>query len=161
MEQCQQRSELVDFSYLADLVKLEWFYHTVYYAAEGAIFDLSAFAQLTTLEQEQCTFTLAPQLRFIASDYPILSIWKLNQQGENQQDKNQQEISKIKGEKCCVFRARNNLKITPIDDLVYQLLDRIKKGETLEKISQTNAVNHLSELIQSAWITGFKIPHVQ
>lgn len=154
--QCQQRSELNDFSYLSDLVRLEWFYHSIYYAAEGAVFDLSAFSQLTPAKQASCSFLLAPQLKFMASKYPVLSIWNLNQQEEGLQ-----QLLNTNAENCCVFRENNSLKIIQINDSIYRLLKNIEARQTLAEMSETASVSYLPELIQSNWISSFKIHHVQ
>lgn len=81
--QCQQLSELNDFSYLSDLAQLEWFYQQVYYAEEDKVFDFSAFALLTEQQQATSIFQLTPYLNFVSSNYPILSIWQLNQGDSN------------------------------------------------------------------------------
>lgn len=153
-KQCLQRNELSDFPYLSDLVQLEWFYHAMYYAEEGAVFDLAGFAALRPDQQENCLFLLAPQLAFIHSNYPIASIWRLNQHDEKQQ------TLAANAESCCVFRAQNSLDIIDIDESMYQLLIAIKAGQTVEEISQIPAASHLPALIKSRWIAGFKVCHV-
>lgn len=69
--QYQQRNELNDFPYLEDLVQLEWFYHQVYYAVQGSVFDYSAFAGLTELQQAQSTFLLVPYLSLSVLTIPF------------------------------------------------------------------------------------------
>jgi hypothetical protein len=66
-------------------VQLEWLYHQVYYAAQSPVFDFLAFSQLSAHQQAQSVFQLAPCLQFISSDYPVLSIWELNQDELNTQ----------------------------------------------------------------------------
>lgn len=153
--QCQQRDELTDFSYLSDLAQLEWFYHALYYAAEGERFDLALFSQLSPEQQESCSFLLAPQLRFIKSEHPILSIWQMNQSEELPSS------VPNKAENGCIFREHNQLKIIVIDDDIYQLLESIAAGHTLTQLSQTTPISYLPKFIQSGWITDFKIHHVR
>jgi len=153
--QCQQRDELNDYLYLSDLVQLEWLYHSVYYAAEGAVFDLSGFANLSEQQQVKSFFQLAPCLKFISSDYPILSIWQINQEGGG----DQQTIFS-QSESCCVFRKNNQTEMIRVETKVYSLLALIKEGTTLNEIVQKGLAAYLAELINQGWINGFKVSHV-
>jgi hypothetical protein len=154
--QCQQRSELNDFSYLGDLAQLEWFYQQVYYAADGECFDFSAFALLTEQQQEKSTFRLVPCLKFISSDYPILSIWRMNQR-----DLNNGQSLESKSENCCIFRTSNNhIELLAIDAETYQLLTLIDADKTLEELALMGYDKQLSDLIRQGWIGGFKVKHV-
>ena len=153
--ECQQQSELHNFLYLSDLAKLEWFYHQIYYAADATIFDFTAFAQLTEQQQAQSLFQLLPCLKFISSDYPILSIWQVNQaEGNRQQTLNSQP------ENICVFRENNQIQMLQIDAKTVELLTLIKQDSTLEVISIAGYGNQLAEFIQQGWIDGFKVKNV-
>lgn len=153
--QGQQRSALSDFSYLGDLAKLEWFYQQVYYAAEAATFSFSAFSLLTELQQATCTFQLAPCLNFIHSDYPILSIWQLNQ-GDSTAD----QLLELNSENCCIFRKNNQIELLAIETNIFKLLTHISAGKALEELALLGYDNDLTELIKQQWISGFKVKHV-
>ena len=153
--QCQQRSELVELAYLADLAQLEWLYHAIYYVEQGTQFDLSAFTQLTLEQQENCCFLLSPQLTFSVSDYPVVSIWQLNQPSESSQQSLPANM-----EHYAVFREHNKPKIMCINEAVYQLLIAIKAGKNLTELSAMGGGVLLSELIQTTWVVGFTIHHV-
>jgi hypothetical protein len=152
--QYQQRSELNDFSYLSDLVQLEWFYHHVYYAAQGSMFDFSAFSQLTQQQQAQSIFQIVPCLKFISSSYPILSIWQLNQD-----DSTTQQTLVSNAENCYIFRKNNQIRLIAIDAKMYKLLSLVNEGATLKEITQTDEDNNFPELIRHGLIASFKVKH--
>lgn len=153
--QCQQRNELNDFSYLSDLALLECFRQQVYYSTEGSVFDFSAFAQLTEQQQAQTKFQLNPCLKFIRSDYPILSLWQVNQSEEEEQ----QSIAK-NPEICSVYRKHNHIEMTIIDTNMYSILKLISDGAVLNEIVQAGFAKLLPELISREWVDCFKVRHV-
>ncbi|MCK5830509.1 MAG: putative DNA-binding domain-containing protein [Methylococcales bacterium] len=153
--QCLQRNELNDFSYLSDLVQLEWFYQQVYYAAEGSLFDFSAYAKLNEQQQVNTVFQLIPCLNFFSSDYPVLSIWQMNQEGSNKH-----QSLDLNSENCCVFRKKNLIELRIIDTTIYNLLTYLIAGKTLEELALMGVDNYLPALIEQGWIGGFKVKHV-
>jgi len=155
LSQCQQKKELYDFPYLSDLAQLEWLYHRVYFAANAPEFDFSAFAELTPLQQTYCIFEKAPCLEFMPSDYPILSIWKLNQTASSSQ-----EILPKQTESCCVFRRNNKIELFLVESQIWNLLSLIEADATLDQIVQANLDHLLPELIKQGWIGGFKVMDV-
>lgn len=153
--QNQLREELKDFSYLSDLVKLEWFYHQIYYAAQASGFDFLAYSQLSEQQQVQSVFQLVPCFRFMSSDYPIVSIWQLNQD-----ELTIQKTVKSKPEKCCIFRNNNHIELIPIDTKMYTLLLHIKVGKTLAELVKMDIDDDLPKLIKKGWIGNFNVKHV-
>ena len=153
--QCQLQSELHDFLYLSDLAKLEWFYQKIYYAADAAIFDFTAFAKLTEQQQAQSQFHLVPCLKFMSSYYPVLSIWQVNQD-----EGNWQQTLSPQPENICVFRENNQIQMRQIDAKTVEVLTFIKQDPTLEVISKAGYGNQLAEFIQQGWIDGFKVKNV-
>ena len=65
--------------YLADVARLEWAYHRAYHAADAAALDVTALAAITPDEYAQLRFRLHPSAQLLASDYPLLRIWQINQ----------------------------------------------------------------------------------
>jgi hypothetical protein len=153
--QCQQRSELNDFSYLSDLAQLEWLYQQVYYADDGAVFNFSAFALLTEQQQALSVFQLVPCLKFINSDYPILSIWQLNQ-GDSTAD----QLLESSSENCCIFRKNNKIQLLTIDTNIFKLLTHISAGKTLEELALLGYNSDLTGLIKQGWVSGFNVKGV-
>ncbi len=153
--QCLKRDELRHYLYLSDLVKLEWIHHQVYFASNSKGFDYGGFSKLTEQQQEKCVFKLEPSLKYIKSDYPILSIWKLNK-------KNVQTIHKIqaRAETCCVYRRDHTIKLLTIESKTYRLLAFINSGATLKEIVQIDYDNDLPEIINQGWIDRYIINNV-
>lgn len=153
--QCQKRSELYDFSYLSDLALLEWFRQQVYYAAEGSTFYLEGFSQLTEEQQAQTIFHVNPCLKLIQSDYPILSLWQINQRVEETQ-----QLIVQKPEICSVYRKHNHVEMANIDINIYSALKLITNGAVLSEIVQAGFAELLPALISRGWVDRFKVKHV-
>jgi hypothetical protein len=66
-------------AYLPDVARLEWACEQVYQAAETALLDLAALAAVPADQQGDLRFRLSPAIRLLASDYPVLRIWQVNQ----------------------------------------------------------------------------------
>jgi len=147
LEQCQQRPELTEFAYLSDLVTLEWRTHQVYYAKTSPPFNFEAFAQLTEQQQAQSTFQLAPCFQFLASDYPIMSIWQMNQTAT----KETQAVSP-NAENVAVFRNQNRIEVFELEQSVLNALALIQTGVTLQTLVQAELDRYLPEFIQQGWI---------
>ncbi len=69
--------------YLADLADLEYACEQVFYAADHAPLDPLAMAEVPAARYGDLTFTLHPASRLLASAYPILHIWQVNQENYN------------------------------------------------------------------------------
>lgn len=67
--------------YLPDTGRLEWAYHEVYHAADAKPLSLESLASIPPAQYATLRFSLQPHARLIVSDYPILSIWQVNQPG--------------------------------------------------------------------------------
>ncbi len=67
--------------YLADVARLEWAYHEVFHAAERPPLDPRRIAEVSEDAQPSLCFVLQPAARLLASPYPVLRIWQVNQAG--------------------------------------------------------------------------------
>ena len=65
--------------YLPDTARLEWAYHEVYHAAADTPLSPERLALIPPEKYPALRFSLQRGLRLIASDYPILKIWEVNQ----------------------------------------------------------------------------------
>lgn len=68
---------LVKFPYLGDVARLEYALRQSYHAADTPEFDANRLQAENLLK---ATFTLAPSLKLLTSDYPVFSIWRANTQ---------------------------------------------------------------------------------
>lgn len=62
--------------YLADVVRLEWAWHTAYHAKDAVPVSLSALAEVGE-SAERAKLNLHPSTRLLRSPYPIITIWQL------------------------------------------------------------------------------------
>jgi hypothetical protein len=69
----------MELTYLPAVASLEWAYEQVYDAPEHAPLDLVALAEVPPERQGELHFILNPASRLLASEYPILRIWQVNQ----------------------------------------------------------------------------------
>jgi hypothetical protein len=70
----------VELTYLPEVARLEWAYHQVFHAAEQPPLDLAALAAVPAERHGELKFTLHPAARLLASAFPILRIWQVNQE---------------------------------------------------------------------------------
>ena len=68
-----------ELAYLPDVTRLEWVRHRAFHAAEHAPLAIERLAAVPPGQYGQLQFRLHPSAQFIASDYPILRIWQVNQ----------------------------------------------------------------------------------
>ena len=66
-------------AYLPDTAALEWYMHEVFHAADHPPMSLSQLAILTEADCSILRLRLHPACRLLASDFPVLKIWQINQ----------------------------------------------------------------------------------
>jgi hypothetical protein len=71
-----------DVPYLPDVARLEWLQHTAYHAADATPIGAAELAAVPPDAIAGLRFDLHPSLGLLASDYPVLSIWRMHQGGE-------------------------------------------------------------------------------
>lgn len=72
--------------YLADVAALEWASHEVYHEADGIALDPDGLAAVPAEAQSRIRLHLQLATRFIASPWPVLAIWEMNQDGAPERD---------------------------------------------------------------------------
>lgn len=68
-----------EFSYLADVARLEWLCEQVRSAADAEVADLVALQMCAGEAFAELQFALHPATRLLASSYPVFSIWRAHQ----------------------------------------------------------------------------------
>ena len=69
--------------YLPDIARLEWYCQQIYQAIEPPLFDVARLQSIPEEQQAELKFFLNPASQLLVSDFPLLKIWNLCQQ-ENQ-----------------------------------------------------------------------------
>jgi hypothetical protein len=123
-----QRPDAVEHPYLADVAALEWAYHQVFHSARSAEMNLEMLSTVPQADYPLLRFHLQPAARLLASPYPILRIWQVNQAdwcGD-------QSVSLSEGPVYLLLK-RENLQVVlqPLEMGEYVLLQRFNKGATL------------------------------
>lgn len=70
-----------ELSYLPDVAHLEWAAHRVFHAAEAPPLPIESLASVAPERLGELRFALSPAARLVASRYPIVGIWEVNQPG--------------------------------------------------------------------------------
>lgn len=68
-----------NLSYLPDVARLEWGWHMAFHAADRAPLPLTRLAAIAPADYGALRFRLHPSAQLLASDYPVLHIWQVNQ----------------------------------------------------------------------------------
>ncbi len=69
--------------YLPDVARIDWACHQAFHAAEAPGFDFSSLATVPVERYGRLRFHLQPALRLMASEFPSVRIWEVNQPGGN------------------------------------------------------------------------------
>src|SRR5260370_32597409 len=75
-----------ELNYLADVARLEWAIDQANIAADAAPLDVAALAGVAPDALAELRFSLHPAARLIASSFPILRIWQVNQSSHEGDD---------------------------------------------------------------------------
>ena len=68
-----------ELAYLPDVARLEWAWHRAFHAADRTPLTIERLAAVAPEQYGQLRFRLHPSAQLIASDYPLLRIWEVNQ----------------------------------------------------------------------------------
>lgn len=114
--------------YLEDVARLEWAWHQAFHGAEHAPLDPLTLAAVATERHPDLRFFLHPTARLVASDYPILRIWQVNQ-GDYAGD---EQLDLTAGnEQGLVLRPQMTVEILPLSRGEYSLLQSLATGASL------------------------------
>ncbi len=69
-----------ELPYLADVARMEWAWQEAFHAGEAAGLDLGRLAAVPAERHGGLRFVLHPSARLLASDYPLMQIWTVNQE---------------------------------------------------------------------------------
>ncbi len=132
-EDVMQRPGFNEYRYLSDLARLEWTYHSVYFAGDDEAMPERVPVGLTTVDEQAVHILLNRPLYLIQSIYPIYDIWKLHQAGGQVE-----EVAAI--DNCEYLLARRNNE--------HPVIERINRDEwtILQAISVSQIVESVVEL---------------
>ena len=70
-----------ELPYLPDVARLEWAWHQAFHAADAPAFDLARLGAVPAEQHATLRFVLHPSARLLASDFPVVRIFEINQEG--------------------------------------------------------------------------------
>ena len=148
-----------DYAYFADVARLEWAYQEVLTAADCAPLDPAALGAVAAEDYSQLIFIPRPAVRLVESRYPILEIWRANQQGADPAS----PIIRLDAgpSRVLVIRRADHVELRELAQPSYVLLSEFVRGIALEvaagAIADTEVGPALRELIALETIGSFYV----
>ena len=144
-----ERSELKDYSYLADLAILENAVKKAHYAKDEAVFSLAGYEL-----DENSIFSLRADVAIQQSSYPVHTLWHMHQgtceSPVIENDKDEYHL--------CVFRDNYNVNVCELEAHVFSLLKCIKSNYTLGEIINTaNETMKVNQALEYALIRNWLV----
>ena len=159
-ETCQVRAEFLDYTYLPDLARLEWYWHGLYYADKDSPFDFSAMEAVDESQQGLIEFQLSHALALHSSAFPVLDIWRANQ-GDKEAAT---VVLREDDDRLVIFRKGYQVTVERLDGPFWQLLNSIQQRLSLAELVVlfSEAANFdfqsvLTSCISKGWIVGFTL----
>ncbi|MGH8594811.1 MAG: DNA-binding domain-containing protein, partial [Gammaproteobacteria bacterium] len=115
-------------AYLPDVARLEWARQLVYHAAEAEPIDLTTLEAIAPEQLTDLRFKLTPAAQLLASPYPLLRIWEVNQadfEGEKRIN------LAIGGVRLLILRRGLSIEMQALGSGEYVLLCELAGGKTL------------------------------
>lgn len=72
---------LATLPYLADVARLEWYWHESFHEEDAKALSIQDLAKIKPDQYPNLCLQLQPSARLLASSYPALAIWQSNQDG--------------------------------------------------------------------------------
>ncbi len=123
--------------YLPDVARLEWAWHEAFHAAEAPALSLEALAAVAPADYPRLRFRLHPSARLLASPYPVLRIWEVNQPdyagaATVDLDEGAQRI--------LVIRRDSSVELAGLPEVEFALLSALADGLSLEAAAEAALV---------------------
>jgi len=118
----------LDYPYLPDVARLEWTCDRVFHAADHPPLDIPRLAAVPEDAYAVLRFRLHPASGMLASPYPVLRIWQVNQEGydgEPEVDLGEGGVNVL------VTRRDFVLRLEALSCGEFQLLGCLSRGESL------------------------------
>jgi hypothetical protein len=124
--------------YLLDVARLEWAYHEVFHGADHPPLEPRRLAAVPAEEWVALRLRLHPAGRLLASPYPVLHIWAVNQEGFA----GDATVDLAEGaSRVLVVRPRESVELWPLGPGEHALLGALERSRTLvEAVDRALAV---------------------
>jgi len=146
--------------WLGDVARLEWAVHESHFAADALPFDFAALASVPAGSHGDIRFALAPAVRLVRSEWPVLAIWEANQPGrDGTPDRDAGPDFIVVGRDDFAPRARR------VDRDTWRFLEALAHGATLAEAGlafgdamEERLADALSQGIASGLVATFTAP---
>ena len=147
--------------YLADVARIERAWTETFHSADAEPLSGNDFAKIGHADMPRLQLRLHPALRFSKSNYPALTIWKMNID-----DAVTAVDFECGGEEALICRPHYEVNAYPLPKGTVLFLASIAHGQTLEKAAQQAWLQHpdfeitkaLTGLIECGAFIGWAIP---
>jgi hypothetical protein len=156
-KQIEDNFELAQVPYIGDLARLEWHWHSAYYAPNDPNFDMPRFSALAATGQiAQVRFQLSAALQLLASDYPIADIWRRHREGSDTS-----AVAMGEGDRLIIQRVAFRPGIESLEAEAFALMNGLSEGKTLGSLAdEGHAIETIPGLIAAGWIVDFSVAEV-
>lgn len=151
-----------DYPYLPDVARLEWTCDRVFHAADHPPLDITRLAGIPPEAYNDIRFRLHPASGLLASPYPVLRIWQVNQdeyRGDPEVDLGEGGVNML------VTRRDFALQIEGLPDGEFRFLSSLSQGAPLLKAADATRVDAdfdlgaaLARFVAEGVIVGFDAP---
>ena len=145
LDECYSNSP---YRYLADVARLELATEQVLLQREVAPIDGSSLADIPAADLPDLRLDLSPAARLVASDFPILSIWRMHTHADSG------PVSLDAGPSYVLVQRRfGDAVLREISAVEFELIERLRHGETIggvfESFGDTGGVAALQAALAS------------
>ena len=120
--------ETAGLPYLPDVARLEWAYHQVFHEADHGPLDSTGLSRLPPEAYATLRFRLHPASRLLASPYPVLHIWQVNQEGFSGDPSVRLDEG---GTRVLAFRPELEVELQALGEGEFTLLQSLAQGRNL------------------------------
>jgi len=118
--------------YLPDVARLEWLAHRAYHASLHAPLDLTRLAQVNPADYGKLQFSLHPACALFASEYPVHTIWQVNQPGF----KGDESVDlRTGGARVLIARRASLIELQPLSSGTWALLSALAENKNFATAS--------------------------
>ena len=132
--------------YLPDVAGLEWLRHQVFIAEDVKLLAPEFLQGVAPEKIMGLQLRLQPAVGVYASQYPIVSIWKMNQP---EADDNPLNLAESKGENALVVREGDDVVLYEIQRWQLLFIEQLKAGKTLGEVLELPEIVGQGEGFQS------------
>jgi hypothetical protein len=114
-----------DIPYLSDVAAFEWTRHEALHAADSGAVSLEVLAKIEPARLGDVRLTFHPAARLFASDYPVVSLWRINVEGASSPD------DLFGAEATLIARPDVSVRVHDLTAGAYEFLTSLSKGAPL------------------------------